>query len=431
MPRLRKVLKYLALTVGGLMAAALIANAIFVWRTSNALEDRLSKLRAGGEPLSLPELGMKRTQPGPDAAAVLKRIEPELRALSGEINLLLGDTDVVATRPESVWTSLQAAYDKHPTVLPALEEAAACPSYRSPLNYQLATFSDANSPTPSFQSELLPWVQSQREVANLLKYRIDLQLREKHHDGAMRTCLTGLRIARHAAKEPTIIANLVVIAVRSNMMAAANDVLRAGPVAAELHADLEAALAPWDSADAYRWSLRSERAYGLQIFDEMYRGVETNHSAWFARGFINNLKCAYIDQMAEAIKQADNSFEQFQADNKAGAAAKPDFRHALSVLIVPAIIKLREADFRDRCLVRSMRVLNALTAKKLTDAPASLADLSLPVTATTDPYTDKSLIVKRLDGQWLIYGVGKDLTDDGGKLDHLEDVGYGPAKLPK
>src|SRR5436190_7466949 len=120
MPRPRKVLKYLALTVGSLMAVALIANAIFVWQTGNSLEERLSKLRADGEPLSLPELGAKTTPPGPDAAAVLKRIEPELRALSGEINVLLGDSDAAATRSEKIWASLQAAYDKHPTVLPAL-----------------------------------------------------------------------------------------------------------------------------------------------------------------------------------------------------------------------------------------------------------------------------------------------------------------------
>jgi len=201
-------------------------------------------------------------------------------------------------------------------------------------------------------------------------------------------------------------------------MAAANDILRAGPVAANLLAEIEGSLATWDSADSYRWSLRSERAYGLQALDE------THSDAWFARGFVNYQKDTYIDEIAEGIKQADHSFAQFQADSQ--AAAKPGFRYVL-----PAIFKLREADFRDRCLVRSMRVLNALTAKKLTEPPANFAGLGLPASATTDPYTDKSLIVKRVDGQWVVYGLGKNLTDDGGKLEHLEDVGYGPVKREK
>lgn len=410
------------------MAAALIANAIFVWQTGNSLEDRLSKLRADGEPLSLADLGSMPAPPGADAAAVLKRIEPELRALCKEINPLLDEAESTASRPERIWVSLQAAYDKHPSVLPALAEAAACPSYKSPLNYQLPALSEASRPAPSFQDELSHWVQTQREFANVLKCRADLQLRAKDYDGAMRTCLTGLRIARHVSHEPTMITHLVVIAVRANLMAAANEILRAGPIAAELHAELEAALATWDSADAYRWGMLSDRAYGLQAMDEMN---PNGWFSWFMRGLISDQKHSYLDQMTEAIKLADRSFAEFQSESAVAAKKTPGGRHWASVLILPAIFKLREADFRDRCLVRSMRVLNALTAKKMTETPADLAGLGLPTTATTDPYTDKSLIMKRVDGQWVVYGVGKNLTDDGGKLDHLEDVGFGPAKREK
>jgi DNA-directed RNA polymerase specialized sigma24 family protein len=34
-------------------------------------------------------------------------------------------------------------------------------------------------------------------------------------------------------------------------------------------------------------------------------------------------------------------------------------------------------------------------------------------------------VVKRTDGQWLIYGLGTNLKDDGGQLKNLEDVGLG------
>jgi hypothetical protein len=32
-------------------------------------------------------------------------------------------------------------------------------------------------------------------------------------------------------------------------------------------------------------------------------------------------------------------------------------------------------------------------------------------------------------GQWLIYCVGPDLKDDGGKLDRNEDIGWGPVAV--
>src|SRR5437660_1355377 len=89
MRRFKKILKRLALVLGILIAIALIANAFFVWHTGKRLEERLSKLRAAGEPLSLPELGAKPPALGADAAAVLKRIEAEVNALVKETNPVL------------------------------------------------------------------------------------------------------------------------------------------------------------------------------------------------------------------------------------------------------------------------------------------------------------------------------------------------------
>jgi hypothetical protein len=75
--------------------------------------------------------------------------------------------------------------------------------------------------------------------------------------------------------------------------------------------------------------------------------------------------------------------------------------------------------------------VNALLARdegKATDA--QLSDLGLPADATTDPFNDKPLNLKRTDEGWIIYSVGKNLKDDGGQLDEdLTDVGYGPVKL--
>src|SRR5262249_44625396 len=148
------------------------------------------------------------------------------------------------------------------TVLPALAEAAACPSYKSTLNYHVA-------PTPKFLEEQLSCLQVQREVANILKYRAQLQLRAKDQDGAMRTCLAALRISRHSGREPMLISYLVEVATRSIAMGVANEILRAGPLSAELHKELDAELAKVDSSEGYCWCLRTERPFGLQLFDEM------------------------------------------------------------------------------------------------------------------------------------------------------------------
>ena len=53
MSRFKRILRYFVLIMGALIAAALLVNAIFVWQTGNQLQERLGKLRAAGEPLSL------------------------------------------------------------------------------------------------------------------------------------------------------------------------------------------------------------------------------------------------------------------------------------------------------------------------------------------------------------------------------------------
>ena len=88
-------------------------------------------------------------------------------------------------------------------------------------------------------------------------------------------------------------------------------------------------------------------------------------------------------------------------------------------------------------MIRCLRVLNALQTHVPagSNAVPKLADLGLPAETTTDPYTypRKPLHVKKLPQGWLVYSVGPNEQDDGGKLEDpmSGDVGVGPPSLPK
>jgi len=77
---------------------------------------------------------------------------------------------------------------------------------------------------------------------------------------------------------------------------------------------------------------------------------------------------------------------------------------------------------------RSLRVLNALQARVPPggDHVPDLTELGLPAEATIDPFNGKPLNVKRLPQGWMVYSVGRDGVDDGGKLDWRTDIGAGP-----
>ena len=57
-----------------------------------------------------------------------------------------------------------------------------------------------------------------------------------------------------------------------------------------------------------------------------------------------------------------------------------------------------------------------------------LTELGLPAETTTDPFNGEPLHVKKLPQGWLVYSVGPNVQDDGGKVDDPNngDVGVGP-----
>ena len=82
---------------------------------------------------------------------------------------------------------------------------------------------------------------------------------------------------------------------------------------------------------------------------------------------------------------------------------------------------------RIRAQARCLRVLNALQRAKNATEP-KLNELGLPAEAITDPYTGEPLRIKKTVNGWLIYAVGENLTDDGGDLEKMKDVGLGPTE---
>ena len=79
---------------------------------------------------------------------------------------------------------------------------------------------------------------------------------------------------------------------------------------------------------------------------------------------------------------------------------------------------------------RCLRVLNALQSRVVTTSEQlpKLADLGLPLESTIDPYNGEPLHLSKTPAGWLVYSVGRNLVDDGGKLDRITDIGAGPTK---
>ena len=84
-------------------------------------------------------------------------------------------------------------------------------------------------------------------------------------------------------------------------------------------------------------------------------------------------------------------------------------------------------------MVRAIRILNALQKKAPIDSDKipTMAELGLPDDVGIDPFNGKTMIIKKLPEGWLVYSVGENLQDDGGKVEEESDnkpldVGFGP-----
>jgi hypothetical protein len=206
---------------------------------------------------------------------------------------------------------------------------------------------------------------------------------------------------------------LVALAVRSLSINTTNAVLRDGPLPEAVHDALEAELSRHDVGRAFAASLATMRATALQEFGELAGDWRMG----FARlPSFSVDHCEFHDQIAAALDGASRPYSDVDAATRIDAIQNR--AGTFTSLIAPKVQAARAAAVRAEAQVRCLRVLNALARRVQADPAAEpkLEDLNLPAAALTDPFDGKLLHVKKLPEGWVVYSVGQNLSDDGGKV---------------
>ena len=140
MKTLKKILKWTGVVLGGLVAIALVANAVFVWTTDARLERQLAAIRAAGDPLSLADLARKPIPAERNAATYLRRAKAGIDAIDKEVWTAPRFVECFETKgpaPTGTQKAIKAVFSAYPDVIPLLRQAAACPEYDAQLDYTL------------------------------------------------------------------------------------------------------------------------------------------------------------------------------------------------------------------------------------------------------------------------------------------------------
>jgi hypothetical protein len=282
----------------------------------------------------------------------------------------------------------------------------------------------------------LDWVQSTREVINVLHH--DAMLRSQDDiEGSAESCLAMIHVAHSINDHPFLISQLVRVAEHAIIMAALERLLGQGTLKEETLAKVQAALEREAAANTFHLGLRGERA-GAQHFFSAVREGKTNVSSILGGPGGPDLGERLVDAFPALILRGEA--EHLRIMNEMVKAAKLEAPERLAALdkienqvrkssawsvrlLVPAVSKLAQASQRVQAQARCAVVAVAAERYRLKyDAfPANLKDVvsaGLLKEVPLDPYDGQPLRwVKTPSGGGIVYSIGYDKIDNGGKID--------------
>jgi hypothetical protein len=400
-----------------LIAILLICAACYSWILGSRLEKRLAAIKAAGDPICLADLARKPIPPEQNDATYLLRAKDDANAVVNEVYDLKSYQDWCYD-PEDM-KKIKDTLDAYPKVYPLLQQAAACPDFDSKIDYNL--------PPRKLMDAILDQMNSgfSRTPGRYLLARAKLSIFQNDREEALRSVILQLQLSRQLEREPLILTNyLVTIATKHVALECSNEILQSGPVGDQARAALDAELSLHGSMDKCRTALKHERAFSMDMLIHELPQPFLLANQW--RLYSLNMFEEFLKYSSKPLSDwVSNSYVQPQ---KSGLALYNPI-----TMSIPGLKAALVGAYRNQAMVRAIRIINALQKKAPADGDKipTMAELGLPDEVGIDPFNGKNMIIKKLPQGWLVYSVGENLKDDGGKVDEEPngpplDVGFGP-----
>jgi ABC-type transport system involved in multi-copper enzyme maturation permease subunit len=285
-------------------------------------------------------------------------------------------------------------------------------------------------------------------VAKLLGRDVELRAQVGDADGALVSCRALLNAGRAIGDEPQIYSQRIRLSQQHEAVLKLERALAQGePTEASLE-PLQRLLTDEERHPLVLIGLRGERGQGDRILQAMHEGGRHPHLFEVRRvaapvaplpegdelrlisaGSLKGQRAALLQQYNALVEAAKTSPTQLDAQLQVLATQLGPNPPEVLRWFMPAVYQIQMNHTRTRALMRSAVV--ALAAERYRrqhgqwpdtlDAlvPAFLAEVP------RDPYDGKRLRYRRLADGVVIYAVGPDMQDNGGKLDRLRRLGGG------
>lgn len=398
------------------------------------LERELSALKAQGKPLTLIEATTRPVAPEDNAAPLYQAIFgvqwlPEGKGVQtppglGSLSLEQMNAIEEALKDKTNTPAFRAAVRAAPPLAPVvakLREASLRPHAVFPVNWQ-------DGP-----GALFPHLHYLRKAARLLVFYARGQALQGHGDAALDALGIAVRMAGHAAEDPTLINQLVGYAMDAMVFAAAQVCLDDAAASPAAMTRLSVALSRRVYRPEFVRAMEAERTMGLDLYDwgrtkSVRELVAMLSNGEGQPGLFAVLKLYasplgapwrkvdelyYLHCMAQDIAVSERPSRETQGrwpEHFSGPS--PVALLPIARLLMPVFARASEkCDWAQAHTELLQTALALKTYRALHGAyPASLSGLQAPA----DPFSGKAFVYRREGAGFRLYSLGPDLKDNKG-----------------
>jgi hypothetical protein len=306
--------------------------------------------------------------------------------------------------------------------------------------------------SPDFISTLIPHTQDARLIAAMLAYDAVLRAQAGDADGALSSCRGVLNAGRSVGDEPLIISQLVRVACRTTAVDRVQRVLAQGESSEEALRQLQGLLEKEESEPLLLIAARGERAGLDRLMETIQAGkikltprdltmtaalsgdprsgpTLSESLLLLAPASIKFQRAAMLRWMNRFVELAKLPPHERHTELQRLEKTRGD-QPVLVRLFVPALGKLSDSCQRSDAELRCAIV--AVAAERYRRAQGhwpknvgALKEAGYLQAIPADPYNGQPLLWRRLDDGWVVYSIGPDGADNGGKLDRRNPVAPG------
>jgi hypothetical protein len=288
---------------------------------------------------------------------------------------------------------------------------------------------------------LLPDISNVRDGARLLKLEAILHAENGKPEQVVDSTTSIFGLARSLSKEPLLLSQLVRIEFQRLAVSTIEHAVNRTEFTDEQLADLSKTLINVEDPCAMTRAFVGERCMGLSIFEVPAAQIPqadggsspltvAAYGLYKFSGLADMDAAIYLDLMNDYVKALKLSPEHRReaADAAFAKYDKTSKIHVISHIIMPELSNCTTTDVRNAAQLRTARTGLAIERYRLATGklPDSLAEL-VPTyldAVVKDPFDGEEVRYKKLETGFVVYSIGEDGNDDGGKEKPREKPSY-------